>query len=161
MSAIGSYVVLPRVKFADCLELARRVRTETSGKWMFKKTETVGLEDFREAWQRSVIKEETFGYSGYVLDHYLMAQTEINNVELVDEQSAAPSVLSKLFLAAFVFEESVLLPSVPDDKLLEYARDEFGEEGDEMVEPLQAAHEFYRKGLAEITPENLVVFLMV
>jgi hypothetical protein len=161
MSAIGSYVVLPRARFPHCLELARNVRNETTGKWLFKKTETVGLDAFRTAWQESVIKEETFGYSGYVLGDYLLAQEEINKVQLVDEEAEVSTLLNKVFLAAFVFEESISLPNMSDDQLLEYARDERGEEGDEMVEPLKAAHEFFRQGLVEITAENLVVFLMV
>jgi hypothetical protein len=127
---------------------------------LFKTTETVGLDSFRAAWQESVTKEETFGYSGYVIGDYLLAQEEINRVQLVDEEAEVSTVLNKVFLAAFVFEGSISLPDISDDQLLAYARDEWGEDGYEMVEPLKAAHEFYRQGLTEITPENLVAFLM-
>ena len=161
MSAIGSYVVLPRAKFSHCLELARKVHTETTGKWLFKKTETIGLDSFRAAWEGSVIKEEIFGYSGYVLGYYLMAQTAINEVELVDDNSEASQTLGKMFLAAFVFEESVSLPNMRSDQLLQYTNAEFAEEGEEMIEALGAAHAFFRQGLENLTDENLVVFLMV
>ena len=36
---------------ARCLGLARNVRTESTGKWIFRKSRVIGLPEFREAWR--------------------------------------------------------------------------------------------------------------
>src|SRR4051794_30590647 len=85
VSAIGSYEVLNRGQFAACLDLARNIRTETTGKW-FRKSQIVGAAEFEEAWRSSVLKTVGFDDSGYVLGNYLDAQLVINQTRLVDEQ---------------------------------------------------------------------------
>ncbi len=87
MSAIGSYEILSRSDFQRCLDAARNIRTETSGKWLFKTTRTAGATEFAEMWQASTRKQVTFDYSGYVLGNYIDAQEVINQTRLVDEQS--------------------------------------------------------------------------
>ena len=162
MSAIGSYIVINRLKFSDCLELARQIHSEHSGKWMFKKTQVVGLDEFKAAWSHSVLKEVSFDYSGYVIGNYLDAQKAVNNVDLADEQSEVMSVLCKAFLAAFVFEQPTTLPELSPENLLNFCREEYGENDSESAfEAINAAHDFYKRGLSETTAENLVVFLMV
>jgi hypothetical protein len=43
MSAIGSYFVVRRSQWPACLAAARNVRSETTGRWIFKNTQVVGL----------------------------------------------------------------------------------------------------------------------
>lgn len=162
MSAIGSYVVINRSKLTDCLDLAREIHSEHSGKWMFKKTQVVGLDEFRAAWMDSILKEVSFDYSGYAIGNYLDAQKAVNDVDLVDEQSEQMTILCKAFLAAFVFERPTSLPELSPEKLLDFCREEYGEDDSKSAfEAINAAHVFYKQGLSEISTENLVVFLMV
>jgi hypothetical protein len=77
MSAIGSYAVLRRRNFAACLEHTRQIRSESSGKWFFKKTAVVGVNEFKQAWQTALVEEVNFDYSGYVLGNYLDAQLAV------------------------------------------------------------------------------------
>jgi hypothetical protein len=160
MSAIGSYVLISRTKFAECLELVRNVHSETTGKWVLKKTRVVGMEEFKEAWSKAVITEVDFDCSGYVLGNYLDAQKVVNNIELVDEQSEVMTVLAKVFTAGFLFEQSISLPDLPSQQLLEFCREEYADEAAGMLEALNGAHAFFERGLGEITAENLVVFLI-
>jgi hypothetical protein len=160
MSAIGSYEILKRSEFANCFELARNIRTETTGKWFLKNTRVSGRTEFLEAWRASILKQVDFDYSGYVLGQYLDAQLEINQARLFDEDSEPARILGSVFTAIFVFEEPLTLPELPVDKLQAFCRDEYGEEGPEIIEPFKAAHNFYARGLKEITPENLVVFVI-
>jgi hypothetical protein len=69
-------------------------------------------------------------------------------------------MLAKVFTAAFVFERVVPMPDLPDGPLRAYCNDEYGEEGPELLEPIWAAHSFFQRGLADITPESLVVFII-
>lgn len=160
MSAIGSYEVVNRTRFAECLALARNVRTETTGKWIFKNTRTVGVEEFNDAWRAAVLKRADFDYSGYVIGDYLDAQLEVNDLSLHDEESEVGQTLSRVFTDAFVFDSARPLPELAEQKLQEFCRSEFEEEADEMVEAIRAAHAFYERGFGEITPENLVVFII-
>jgi hypothetical protein len=160
MSAIGSYEVLNRTRFTECLEAAQGVRPETSGTWIFKKTEVKGFDDFQASWKSSVIERVDFDYSGYVLGNYLDAQQEINQLQLFDEESEEALTLSKVFTAAFVFHRAVPLPEMPEDKLEAFCRHEYDADGADLLEPLRAAHEFYARGLEAITPDNLVVFVI-
>jgi hypothetical protein len=160
MSAIGSYEVLSRTTFDDCLEAAKGVRPETTGAWVFKKTEVKGLDGFQARWQSSVIDRVDFDYSGYVLGNYLDAQLEINQLQLFDEESEEAQTLSKVFTAAFVFRRAVPLPEMPDDKLEAFCRHEYDADSADLLEPLRAAHEFYTRGMDAITPDNLVVFVI-
>ena len=158
MSAIGSYVVIGRSEFAECLELARQIHSETSV-WMFQRS-GCWLDEFRER-AASRAKRRDFEYSGYVVGNYLDAQKAVNNVDLVDEQSEIMSVLCKAFLAAFVFEQSITLPVLEPQELLEFCREEYGiDDSQSAVAAITAAHEFYRRGLQEITNDHLVVFLI-
>jgi hypothetical protein len=160
MSAIGSYEVLTREGFAASLEAARNVRTEISGKWIFKTTEEKGREAFDAVWRASLVERVDFDYSGYVLGNYLDAQYEVNGLRLFDEESEPALALSKVFTAAFIFESPRTLPDLPVEKLEAFCRAEYNEAGPELIEPFQAAHTFYARGLSAITNANLVVFVI-
>lgn len=160
MSAIGTYEVLNRSDFQRCLDAARSIRTETSGTWLFKTTRTVGASEFTELWQASTRKQVVFEYSGYVLGNYLDAQQAINQAEVVDEQSEVSVTLAKAFTAAFVFDTPVSFRDFTADELNAYCRDEYGEDGAELLEPMRAAYHFLEQGIAEITDETLVVFVI-
>src|SRR5262245_54390111 len=87
MSTIGSYAVLTRHQYPVCLERAREIRSETSGRWLFKKTEIAGVSEFKQAWQAALVDEVSFDHSGYVLGNYLDAQQAVNEIQLADEES--------------------------------------------------------------------------
>jgi hypothetical protein len=160
VSALGSYEVLNRVRFAGCLALARNVRAETTGKWIFKSTRITGVAEFNEAWRASVLQAVHFDHSGYVLGNYVDAQLAINQTQLIDEQSEPARILSAVFTAAFVFDTSRSLPDLPEEKLNAFCRAEYDHDAPGMIEAIKAAHAFYARGLTEITPENLVVFVI-
>src|SRR6266498_2993022 len=101
MSAIGNYTVLMRGGVPGCLALARSVHTQATGRWIFKQTQVIGIEEFRRAWGAAVVREVDFDYSGYVLGNYVDAQQAINGIQLVDEQSEEARALTKIFTAAF------------------------------------------------------------
>ena len=97
MSAIGSYVVLRREGFSECVRLAADVRKEVTGKWIFKKPVTRGRDEFNAAWAAALVEEVDFEYSGYVLGDYLDAQERVNGVRTGErEQSAAALLMNKL-----------------------------------------------------------------
>ena len=160
MSAIGSFAVLRRHDFSECLDKAGCIRSVSTGRWLFKKTEVVGISEFRQSWQAAVVEESSFDYSGYVLGDYLDVQLELNRFQVADEQSDAARVLCKAFTTAFPFEAPVMLPELESEPLLAFCREEYGNDAQGMVEALKAAHLFYQKGLAKITSENLVVFII-
>jgi hypothetical protein len=161
MSAIGKYALVNRQAWQRCLAAARSVRPETTGKWLWKKTQVVGVEEFDARWREAVVRNVDFDYSGYVLGNYLDAQESINETRLVDEQSDDLRILSTVFTAAFPFEMPVPLPELPLEKLVAYCREEYDNDADGMIEAITAAHAFYRQGLAEITSEHMVVFLII
>src|SRR5262245_9105792 len=145
MSAIGSYAVVSRKGFQLAIDRAREV----------------GTAEFAAAWGDALVQEQDFGYSGYVLGNYIDAQEMINGVKLVDEGSEVSTLLAKVFTAGFAFEERVSLPELTQEKLLDYGREEYGEEdAPGFAEAVTAAHSFYQHGLAEITTDNMVVFLI-
>jgi hypothetical protein len=160
MSAIGSYAILRRSDFPACVDSALHIRSESTGKWLFKKTELVGINEFKEAWQAAVVEEAHFDYSGYVLGNYLDAQQVVNQIQVVNEQSEVARALCKMFTAAFPFEVPVTLPDLAPEPLFEFCREEYGEDAKPMVEALNAAHFFYQEGLRRITLENLVIFII-
>jgi hypothetical protein len=160
MSAIGSYAVLKRSQFPVCLDRARSIRSESSGRWLFKKTEVVGIREFDGAWQAALVEEVRFEYSGYVLGNYLDAQLAVNQIQIADEQSEIAHMLCKRFRAAFPFEAPAPLPELASGPLLAFCHQEYGDEAPGMVEALQAAHVFYEQGLQNLTSENLVIFLI-
>jgi hypothetical protein len=160
MSAIGSYEVLTRDGFTTCLVAARNIHPETTGKWIFKSTQVKGREAFDAAWAAALVDAVDFDYSGYVLGNYLDAQFAINNLRLFDEESEPALALAKVFTAAFVFDAPRTLPELPADKLEAFCRDEYNEDGQELIEPFRAAHAFYAEGIAAITAANLVVFVI-
>ena len=160
MSAIGSYAVLRRSQLPVCLDRARQICSASSGKWLFKKTEVVGIIEFRQAWQAAVVDEVTFEYSGYVLGNYLDAQHAVNQIELANEQSEVARSLCKTFTAAFPFEIPVTFPELASEPLLSFCQQEYGNDAQGMVEALKATHVFYQKGLSNITSENLVIFVI-
>ena len=160
MSAIGSYSVLDRSDVPDCLARARAVRSETTGRWIFKQTRVHGMEEFRRAWRAAVRKRVDFEYSGYVLGNYLDAQTAINRIRLFDEQSDVGRAFSHVFTAAFLFDAAIPLPALPPQDLEAFCRQEYGEDAPRMAEAISAAHTFYARGFGEITRESLVVFVV-
>jgi hypothetical protein len=160
MSAIASYAVVRRHNFAACLDHARNIRSESSGKWLFKKTVVVGISEFEQAWRSAVIEEVHFDYSGYVLGNYLDAQQAVNQIQLADEHSEVASTLCKVFTAAFPFDVLVTLPELASEPLLVFCQQEYGSDAEGAVEALRAAHRFYQKGLSNISSENLVVFII-
>ena len=141
MSAVGTWEVLNREDFDRCLPLC-------------------GTAAFPPAWQRAVVRRKDFEGSGYVLGNYVDAQAELNQLRLFDEESHAARQLGRAFTAAFVFDNSIPLPELPRERLIEYCRNEYGEEGDGLVEPLRAAHAFFTQGLREVNDDHLVVFVI-
>ena len=160
MSAIGSYTVLRRLNFAACLDHARNIRSESSGKWLFKKTAVIGISEFEQTWRSAVVEEVHFDYSGYILGNYLDAQLAVNQIQLADEQSEVASTLCKVFTAAFPFDAPVALPEFESEPLLAFCQQEYGHDAQGMVDALRAAHLFYEKGLSNITSENVVIFII-
>jgi hypothetical protein len=160
MSAIGSYAVLRREALSECVIKARNIRTETTGKWIFKRSRQVGHEEFRQAWREALVRQADFEHSGYVLGNYLDVQQAINEIQLIDERSESAQALAMAFTAAYPFDAPVSLPELPADELLAFCREEYGVDAQSMVEALTAAHRFYRRGLDEITPEQVVVFII-
>jgi hypothetical protein len=160
MSAIGSYAVVRRHNFTACLNHARNIRSESSGKWLFKKTVVVGISEFEQAWRSAIVEEVHFDYSGYVLGNYLDAQQAVNQIQLADEHSEVANTLCKVFTAAFPFEKPVTLPELAPEPLLVFCQQEYGNDAPGMVGALGAAHLLYQKGLSNISSENLVVFII-
>jgi hypothetical protein len=62
------------------VRLAADVRTDVTGKWIFKKPVTRGRDAFNAAWAAALVEEVDFEYSGYVLGDYLDAQERVNGV---------------------------------------------------------------------------------
>ena len=162
MSAIGKYVVLRREAYRECVRLVGNVHTESTGKWMFKKQVTCGLEEFNAAWKAAVVEEVAFDYSGYVIGNYLDAQAAVNGIPAdAFERSPDALALNKVFTAAMPFEKAATFEKFDEQKLLAFCKDEYGEEDAQgMCEAIQAAHEFYTGGLARISKENVVVFVI-
>lgn len=160
MSAIGSYAVLRRALFPLCLERARSIRTETTGRWLFRSSLVAGMQAFEAAWKQALVAEVTFGYSGYVLGNYLDAQEALNSVGNSYEESEAATAIAKAFTAGFAFEERVSFPALPKEKLLVWCQGEYGKDAEAIAEALVLAHEFYQQGLERVDRENLVVFII-
>lgn len=161
MSAIGSCVILRRQGYAECRELASEIRTETSGKWVFKKSFVRGFAEFRQAWEQNVVEEKLFGFSGYLIGWYLDAQEVINGRDLYDQQTDAVKQLSRAFTSAFPFEHRVKFPELPQVELLKFVINEFGPtDAEGMTEALQEAHRFYLKGMQKIDDQHMVVFII-
>ena len=162
MSAIGSYVVLRREGFRECIRLAADVRKEVTGKWIFKKPVTRGRDEFNAAWAAALVEEVDFEYSGYVLGDYLDAQERLNGVRTEErEQSAAALLMNKLFTAAIPFEETPApFPAIEEQALHEFCQDQYGNDVDSMYQAIQAAHEFYGRGLARLSEAHVVMFVM-
>lgn len=59
-----------------------------------------------------------------------------------------------------MFDSACTLPDLSEEKLHAFCRTEYGEDAPGMIEAIRAAHSFYVRGLEEITPENLVVFVI-
>jgi hypothetical protein len=160
MSAIGSYEVLNRAKFDACIEAARKVKTTITRLWFTTRSTTTGLEEFHALWRASVLKTVDFDYAGWVIGQYLDAQNALNEKEFLDEESELGQVLMRIFTAAFVFDRPLAFPGLPASALEAYCREEYGEDGPGMAQAITAAHAFYAQGMKEITPENLVVFVI-
>jgi hypothetical protein len=160
VSAIGSFAVLRRESLPRCLALARDIHTETTGRWISRHSRTVGLDVFRVAWQEALVRSESFDHSGYVIGNYLDAQQAVNGVALVDEQSETSRTLAKAFTAGFVFEHPIELPALSGEGLMQFCTEEYGSDAAGMAEAIRAAEAFYRSGIAEISAEHVVVFIV-
>ena len=162
MSAIGSYVVLRREGFRECVRLAADVRADVTGKWIFKKPVTRGRDEFNAAWAAALVEEVDFEYSGYVLGDYLDAQEQVNGVRTGErERSAAALTLNKLFTAAIPFEETPApFPAMEEQTLRAFCQSEYGNDADNMYQAIQAAHEFYSRGLARWSETHVVMFVI-
>jgi hypothetical protein len=162
MSALGSYAVLRRERFAECVRLAADVRTEVTGKWIFRQQVTRGREKFNAAWGGALVEEAPFDYSGYVLGNYLDAQEHVNGFPSgAVERSAAAVALNKVFTAAFPFEQAPQpFPALEEAKLRAFCESEYGGDAGGMVEAIRAAHEFYRAGLARLSEAHVVLFVI-
>jgi hypothetical protein len=106
MSAIGSYIVLRRNQVPGCVDRTLHIRPESTGKWLFKKTEVVGISEFERAWRAALVEEVSFDYSGYVLGNYLDAQLAVNQIQLANEQSEVSRALCKVFYGRLSFRSS-------------------------------------------------------
>jgi hypothetical protein len=126
---------------------------------MFRKTRTVGVREFEDAWRAAVVRTVDFDYSGYVLAHYVDAQLAINHVSL-GEDDADTHVLSQVFMGVFIFRTRMSFPDLPQDQLQVFCRTEYREDAGMAAEALRAAHAFYTRGVAEITPDTLVAFVI-
>lgn len=161
MSAIGSYVRMTRQDLDRCLDLAGRVRTETSGKWFWKKTLELGRDEFENAWNAALLEEVDFDHSGYALSDYFTAQEEINNLTDHPFDSPQGRVLSSIFTAGFPVTTPTTFPSLPESKLRAFCSEEYGpEDAANMYSALMAAHEFYGRGIAALRPGEAVVFIV-
>ena len=87
-------------------------------------------------------------------------QLAMNDASLFDDESELALILCRVFTAGFVFDTPATLPELSDEKISTYCRTEYADTRPEMIEALGAAHSFYQRGLAEVTPENLVVFVI-
>jgi hypothetical protein len=160
MSETGSYAVLRRGAFPECVKCAEDIRKETRGRWLFKSSVVVGMDEFHAAWASALVEEANFGYSGYVIGNYIDAQEHVNSVHNRYERTETALALTKAFTAAFPFEEKETFPELPQEKLAAWCREEYGKDADSMAEAITAAHAFYQEGLAKIGPETVVVFII-
>jgi hypothetical protein len=160
MSAIGSYVVLRRQVLATCIERANEIRTESTGRWIFRRMKSVGMEEFTNAWASAIVETVSFEHSGNALGYYLDAQEDINRVEHSVDETPAARAISKAFPHAFLFETRRRFAELPPDRLAAWCREEYGEEGQDLLPAVQAAHRFFAEGLARVDEENAVAFII-
>lgn len=161
MSTIGSCVILNRSGFEYCLELARNIKSGPQKPVSSEPSNGMVVEDFHRNWNSHIVEEITFDYSGYALGNYIDAQGVINGIETFGDDTEAAELLAKIFMAGFPFERPVDFPDLPDDKLEQFCREEFGtDDAQAMTEAIYAAHEFYRQGLLKVTTETVAVFVI-
>jgi hypothetical protein len=138
------------------------MRTEVTGKWIFKKPVTRGRDEFNAAWAAALVEEVDFEYSGYVLGDYLDAQgtsqrrpnrgTGAVRGSPVDEQAVH---------SRHTFEERPApFPAIEEQALHAFCQDEYGGDADSLYQAIQAAHEFYRRGLARLSETHVVMFVI-
>lgn len=154
MSAIGKCAILKRDLVEECAARARAVHKETIGLF-FKKTVTVGKEEFREAWRRALVEEDHFDFSGYALGEYLDAQKELNGFEFAER-----GPFDKVFTAGFRFDQPVNLPQISNEKLKAYCDEQFGADAPTALEAFKSADKFYRRNLAKIDAGRVAVFII-
>lgn len=161
MSAIGTYVRIRRSDLERCIKLAATIHRETPGRWPWTKSVEFGRREFDHAWQAGTIEQVEFGYSGYVLNDYLTAQEAINGYAHSPFDSTDAMVLEKAFAAAFPIFSPMSFPELPDQALLTFCVQQYGQtDASTMFEAIQAAHEFYRSGIAGVTSQESVVFVI-
>lgn len=159
MSAIGTMVKLYRVDLVRCLDLARRIRTESVG-WLWKRQVEVGAEAFHDAWNAAVKGRADFQYSGYVLGDYFLVQAELNGYGPDPFDSADGRLLARGFTAAFPMTSPVLFPALQSETLRAHCKAEYGDDAGTMHGALLAAHAFYLEGAKAVTSELAVAFVI-
>jgi hypothetical protein len=139
---------------------ARGVVSETTGKWIFRKSRTSGLDEFWSCWRAAKLRELDYDYSGYVLGNYIHAQQAINHFRVIDDQSDIVRTLGRIFTAAYPFEEAVLLPELAAGDLADFCHYEYADDAADMLEAIRAAHVFYQRGFSQVTDRHMVVFVI-
>ncbi|HEX5411707.1 MAG TPA: hypothetical protein VFZ27_07570 [Terriglobia bacterium] len=134
MSAVGGYAVLRRAAFAECVELAKSITRKHEFRWPFKDSLTIGMEEFKAAWDAALMEKVEFGYSWYAIGNYLDAQEQVNSAPNRHERTEAALALSRAFTAAFPFEEKKNFAEFPPDKLLAWCRKEYANDAGNMAE---------------------------
>jgi len=161
MSAIGRCIRMKRADFARALDLATAIHTETTGRGLWKKTVTVGVDEFDRVWDAAVLDERDFEYSGYVLSNYFIAQEVINGLAESPFDSPEGQLLARVFTAAFAVTAPITFPPLPDQTLRQFCKEEYGEEdAPGMCEAITAAHRFYSEASATLQSDETVVFLI-
>jgi hypothetical protein len=146
MSAIGSHVLMRTPDLERCMTLAAQAANGNR-------------EAFARAWQSATLEEVAFAYSGYTLASYFLAQHDLNG--LPDPfDSPEGLVLANVFTAAFPARTPLPLPELEREALEGFCVSEWGPEGADRCEAILAAHEFFKRGMSHIGPDQAVVFII-
>jgi hypothetical protein len=158
MSATGWYVVLTKRDLERCLDLARRVQRESTGRWFWKKTIETGRDEFDRAWNAAVTKKIEFEHSGFALADYFTAQQEVNGYREDPFDSPDGLALARVFTSAYPVTTPTTFPPLVAASLKAFCAEEYGEDDVSGLQAIQAAHEFYAEGISQVSAEAAVVF---
>ena len=142
MSALGLYVRIRTADLDRCLAIPAGDRKA-----------------FAEAWKAATLDQVDFGYSGYVLGSYFLAQGALNGIDDAFESPEATR-LSNFFTGAFAARAPQQLPPLDPAELEKFCVDEWGQDGTPMREAILAAHDFFAAGMARVTEDEAVVFII-
>jgi hypothetical protein len=159
VSAIGSYVRIATPDLDRCLEIASRVTTEQPFRWPWQAKTENAREVFAREWAAAVREEVVLDGSGHLLSSYFLAQSELNSLEDPFD-SREGMILARVFTAAFPARVAQALPELERNALEEFCVSEWGDEGREACAGLARAHEFFKTGMASITQNEAVVFII-